>query len=163
MAAVDEIGMGHANKLLLKFSDYWWPEFDYIHSDTEVRLWWRCAPGVCGLVGFSGGPAALALAELGDNAVELALRHLGSTFGSVVFDTFESGRVANWSDDPLSFGAYSYDAVLQPTDARSRLAAPVGKGMYFAGEATCTNGRPGTVDGALKSGIRAAREVLESF
>jgi monoamine oxidase len=34
--------------------------------------------------------------------------------------------------------------------------------LYFAGEATDTQGEAGTVAGALQSGIRAARELMTS-
>jgi len=33
--------------------------------------------------------------------------------------------------------------------------------LYFAGEATDTEGEAGTVAGALQSGLRAARELLQ--
>jgi monoamine oxidase len=35
--------------------------------------------------------------------------------------------------------------------------------LFFAGEATDTEGEAATVTGALQSGTRAAREVNESF
>jgi monoamine oxidase len=41
----------------------------------------------------------------------------------------------------------------------AQLAAPVAGKLFFAGEATSTEGA-GTVDGALVSGTRAARELL---
>jgi monoamine oxidase len=43
---------------------------------------------------------------------------------------------------------------------REALQAPLADTLYFAGEATDTEGEAGTVAGALQSGIRAARELL---
>jgi len=43
------------------------------------------------------------------------------------------------------------------------LAEPVGDNLYFAGEATDITGEFGTVSGALKSGRRAAEELVASI
>ncbi len=64
--------------------------------------------------------------------------------------------------DPFSRGAYSYDTVGAAL-ARARLAKPIDKTLFFAGEATDTSGQASTVAGALASGQRAAREVLAAL
>jgi monoamine oxidase len=71
-----------------------------------------------------------------------------------------SKYVHNWSKDPFARGAYSYAAV-GGLEARRRLAEPIENTLYFAGEATNTQGYSGTVHGALASGRRAARHLLE--
>jgi monoamine oxidase len=65
----------------------------------------------------------------------------------------------NWERDPFSRGAYSYAAVGGSGAAR-KLARPVEQTIFFAGEATDTDGHSGTVEGALATGSRAARGVL---
>ena len=65
----------------------------------------------------------------------------------------------DWQQDPYACGAYSYVTV-GGDDARETLARPLDATLHFAGEATDTAGEAGTVEGALRSGIRAAREVL---
>jgi len=40
-----------------------------------------------------------------------------------------------------------------------KLQAPLGETLYFAGEATDTQGEAGTVAGALQSGLLAARQL----
>ena len=47
-------------------------------------------------------------------------------------------------------------------DAPDALARPVAGTLFFAGEATDSIGRTGTVDDAIASGLRAAREVLDA-
>jgi monoamine oxidase len=64
----------------------------------------------------------------------------------------------DWQADPYARGGYSYVKV-GGTGAREALAAPLEETLYFAGEATDTEGS-GTVGGALASGIRAAKEVM---
>ena len=65
----------------------------------------------------------------------------------------------DWHSDPFSRGAYSYLPV-NGLELQQALALPVDGTLYFAGEATSV-GHIGTVHGAIDSGHRAAREVLE--
>ena len=65
----------------------------------------------------------------------------------------------DWNADPFARGAYSYVAT-GGGDARAGLAAPIDGTLFFAGEATSTDGGGGTVNGALETGERAADEVL---
>ena len=64
----------------------------------------------------------------------------------------------NWELDPFARGAYSYQRVgaEDPTDA---LARPLKSTLFFAGEATGTGGSTGTVDGAIGTGRRAAKQI----
>jgi monoamine oxidase len=66
--------------------------------------------------------------------------------------------VCDWQSDPFSLGAYSYVPVGAIT-APFRLADPVAGTLFFAGEATNTEGRSSTVDGAIATGYRAANEL----
>jgi monoamine oxidase len=74
----------------------------------------------------------------------------------------EGAWVHDWQSDPYARGAYSYVKVAGEK-AREQLAAPLRDTLFFAGEATDTEGEAGTVAGALQSGERAAREVLRSL
>ena len=67
--------------------------------------------------------------------------------------------VQDWQKDPCARGAYSY-VLVNGEGARQSLAAPLRGTLYFAGEATSTE-QSGTVAGALESGTRAARELLQ--
>ncbi|MEU4013844.1 FAD-dependent oxidoreductase [Microbacterium sp. NPDC028030] len=66
---------------------------------------------------------------------------------------------STWTTDPFALGAASFTPVGVLSDTRSALATPVDKRLFFAGEATDTEA-PGTVRGAIASGMRAAEEVL---
>jgi monoamine oxidase len=66
--------------------------------------------------------------------------------------------LATWSDDPWSGGAFSTRAVgARPRDDEL-LARPVSR-LHFAGEHTAGEWA-GHMEGALRSGLRAAGEVL---
>jgi monoamine oxidase len=65
----------------------------------------------------------------------------------------------DWQADPFSHGAYSY--VLAGGVERQRdFALPLSGTLFFAGEATQSDGHRATVHGAFASGLRAAKEVV---
>jgi monoamine oxidase len=66
--------------------------------------------------------------------------------------------VPDWSADPFARGAYSW-VLVGGAGARRELARPLRDTLFFAGEAT-DEAHAATVEGALRSGERAAREVL---
>jgi monoamine oxidase len=66
--------------------------------------------------------------------------------------------LSRWDDDPWVRGSYSARAASSPMDPDA-LRAPVGA-LQFAGEHTAGEWH-GLMEGALHSGIRAARELLE--
>lgn len=66
-----------------------------------------------------------------------------------------------WSTDPSSLGAVSFVPTGIQTGARAALAASVAERLFFAGEATDLDA-PATMTGALRSGERAAEEVLSA-
>ena len=60
-----------------------------------------------------------------------------------------------WSQDPYARGSYSFVAAGNDGQEYDRLAKPVGRHLFFAGEA-CSRDYPATVPGAYVSGLRAA-------
>jgi monoamine oxidase len=143
-------------------------DLGFIHSSAEpFPTWWTQIPlRTRMLVGWSGGSTAEALAELDDQLlIEVALLSLCRILGlskSQVEKQLEIWHVHNWSRDPFTRGAYSYVGV-GGLDGPSELARPVESTLFFAGEATNTDGNMGTVHGAICTGMRAAREVVASL
>jgi monoamine oxidase len=117
------------------------------------------------IVAWVGGPKAIALNGASQaERIDRALDGFGALFGESVLarEEFEGGVTHDWHHDPFSRGAYSY-IVVGGDGARSALAAPVDDTLFFAGEATSTDGQGGTVNGALETGERAAQEVATSL
>jgi monoamine oxidase len=75
---------------------------------------------------------------------------------------FQTGRIVRWHQKRYSKMGYSFLPVGCPPTMRDRLAEPIGSTLFFGGEAT-NRAQPSTVHGALESGIRAAREVLQAM
>jgi monoamine oxidase len=105
-----------------------------------------------------GGDYARGVARLGEKAaVEHAMERLIKITGHDVRKNFKEGRLAGWSEDPFSLGAY---AVALPGRMRSRenLAKPIGDRIWFAGEATA-GVYSMTAGGAYLAGRDAAKQA----
>jgi monoamine oxidase len=116
------------------------------------------------LAGWAGGSRAERLTlESEDSLLDHALQSLAHVFqisSSFLEQQLEAFYTHNWQSDPHSAGAYSYIPV-GGNEAQAQLAEPVENTLFFAGEATNTRGHHGTVHGAIASGLRAAREIMD--
>jgi monoamine oxidase len=71
---------------------------------------------------------------------------------------YEGGRSKSWQDEPWARGAYTSFRVGQMTTWLPIIVRPEGR-IHFAGEHTSIF--PATMEGAIESGVRAAREIGE--
>jgi monoamine oxidase len=81
--------------------------------------------------------------------------------GTVATDGLVDSHVENWFANPYIQGTYSYP-IVGSANARELLAAPIDNKIFFAGEATHTEGHWATVHGALETAYRAADELVNS-
>jgi monoamine oxidase len=179
--AATQLVMGPVMRMVFAFADRFWEHgiraasgtydlssLSFIHSPgSAVPVWWTMAPVRAGvLVAWVGGPNSRdLLAQSHDEIVSVALHDLADHLGitSERLRTLSRGAwMHDWSSDPYARGAYSY-AVAGGSGAPRKLARPVEQTLFFAGEATDTEGRTGTVEGALTTGRRAARGVIHAL
>ena len=180
--AARRLGVGHVARVTLRFRGRFWESFElpsgeggrslsemgFLHTPEEaVPVWWTALPVRAPvLVGWAGGAAADGFTGKGsDFLVERALESLARVLGVARADVdgeFEAAYTHDWQEDPFSRGAYSYLPV-GGVEAQKELARPVEGTLFFAGEATNTDGHNGTVHGAIATGRRAARELMESL
>ena len=166
--------MGPVIKLVLSFREPFWEcvaagrhrdtAFFFTPAASFPTFWTSLPVRSTRLVAWAGGSKATRLSGLDESQlVEAALASLEQMFGhsARARELLRASYVHDWQSDPFARGAYSY-VVAGGSSARARLASPVEDTLYFAGEATATDGQSGTVIGALQSGQRAAREVLEN-
>jgi monoamine oxidase len=171
-AALRSLEMGTVVKVGLWFESAFWERVDdgryreaaFFRSERGAfPAFWTLLPLRSELIAaWAGGPRAAALQSLSaDERVEAALDGFGALLGepALVRRELAGSFSHDWNADPFSRGAYSYVAT-GGGDARARLAAPIDGTLFFAGEATSTDGQGGTVNGALETGERAAKEVL---
>ncbi|MGA8574102.1 MAG: NAD(P)/FAD-dependent oxidoreductase, partial [Candidatus Cybelea sp.] len=170
-AALQAIETGDAIRVVLWFSSRFWERIDggryrdaafFQARRGPFTAYWSAIPRRNNaVVAWSAGPNAAMLRDAGEDArIDAAVRGFGALFGDeeLARSQLVAGAAHDWRADPFARGAYSYLAV-GGTGAREVLGAPVAGRLFFAGEATALDGEGGTVNGALRSGERAAGEV----
>jgi monoamine oxidase len=170
--AATRLHMGSVVKVALAFRRAFWRDIDelrgalFVHAyERPIPTWWMPHdPAVPLLTGWAGGPRAERLTGLGGAELkDIAVEALADAFGTsprTVAGELEACHFHDWTADPYSRGAYSYVGV-GGSAAQRTLAEPVARTLFFAGEATCGGGYNATMEGALRSGHRAAAELLE--
>ena len=110
------------------------------------------------LTGYTGTMAAID--ALTSNGVETWVERLAELRSELELDASpDSVLLSTWHDDPWVRGAYSARSISSPLRDED-LARPIGP-LHFAGEHTAGEWH-GLMEGALRSGRRAAEQVLGS-
>jgi monoamine oxidase len=105
---------------------------------------------------FAGTSDALTALDLGSGP-QRWLEAVGRLRPELALEA-DSALLSTWSDDRWVRGAYSARSIASPMDD-AELARPHGR-LAFAGEHTA-GAAHGMMEGALRSGIRAARDLLD--
>jgi len=176
-SALKLLYMGQTIRVSLVFRERWWEqlavgtreagalrEMSMVYSHQEwFPTWWTGAASAPLLTGWAASRRGERLTgRPGLFIRDKALDSLTAIFG-VERETLEamlqSWHVHDWQSDPFARGSYSYVGVGGEA-AQSELAQCVDETLFFAGEATNSEGHHGTVHGAIATGERAASEVL---
>lgn len=176
--ALAKLAMGPVVRVTLRFnSAFWedpqvmqeWPLRDphFIFSENPAfPTWWTAASHLPLLVGWCAGPCAESKASLEEGQLCSqavgALTHILSLPEGFIAQRLTHFYYHDWQSDPYSRGAYSY-VLAGGMGAQQELARPLANRLFFAGEATQSDGHHATVHGAFSSGIRVAGEILNSI
>jgi len=172
--AINFLEMGPAVHVSLCFPEKFWerqPEMADMSflftEDPQFPTWWTTNPLPYPiLTGWAAGNHAVALGgQSNDAIVRSAVQALARILGvddREIHRQMIGAYAHDWQSDPFSRGAYSY-TVVGGIDAARALATPVAETLYFAGEATNSDGYNGTVHGAIATGYRAAQEMLQAM
>ncbi len=164
--AARRMRMGQVFRTTMIFDRRLWPEsMSFLIARAGApSVWWTAHPAQSLTVtAWTGGPAALPLLAL--SVAELRARLTQAFAEALHLDRAEveaalrSLHTYPWHSDPYARGAYSWVPV-GGLDASEILSRPVENTLFFAGEHTDTTGHWGTVHAALRSGLRAAGQVL---
>ena len=175
LEAAAQLRMGQVRRFTLLFRERFWEklppraalgELSFLFAFSEMPpVWWTPHPEASPtLTGWVGGPRSAALA--GMDAEELGMRAcatLSEIFGlpeNTIRYLLQGCYTQDWQRDPFALGAYSYVAT-GGLDASRKMTIPVEETLFFAGEHTDTTGHWGTVHAAMRSGLRAAAQILE--
>jgi len=167
--AIDRLASGSVVRVTLRLRERLWePKVSFLTStDPEFPVWWTAYPvDVAVVTGWRGGPVARRLAQLPRRELEArATASLARQLG--VSHTRLRARVEavwmhDWEHDSFARGAYSYPLV-GGVGASDALARPIRRTLFFAGEASGAAGDTSTVDAAISTGRRAARQVIRAL
>lgn len=184
--ALSRIGMDASIRIILEFTrnDFFRKPMEgnnpaFIYGGTEIPAYFFSGAGRSELNRTLSltinGPKAEELRALPDDDARIAkvLEELDVVFdGKATLNVRkrfpEDGGtiisiIKDWTNEPYIKGGQSYPLVGGTNDDRVELAAPIDQRIFFAGEATDVTGEFGTISGALKSGERAASEVVAAI
>lgn len=171
-AAFHDVTMGHYTHVALQLSENFFgigeDGYFYYKIDKETN---GSPEGFAALVDASGtgisycdlgGDFARQMADAGDAAtLDFVLAELRRMFGSNVDKALVGSHVADWTNNPLTLGAYA-SAEPGGAGARSILRQEIADRIWFAGEAMSTDDWA-TVAGAHKSGLQVAASVSNAL
>ena len=171
-SALEGIEMGAVVRVVAWFRAFPWESiqgasrFHFIHlHDGPFQVLWTAHPIRWPVaVMWCGGTAAgdLSRGTRGEvrHAVETQLAAALGTKPPRIRAAVRGLWWHDWTADPYARGAYSYVKAGAANAGRS-LSRPEGRTLFFAGEAAGDD--TGTVEAALKSARRAARQVLRAL
>ena len=168
--AIRELNYNASSKILFQVRSRFWEQEDGIvggTTTTDLAIRRICYPSYSDpseqrgtlLASYTWGQDALRYdAMRPEQAIEQALEDVAKIHPSVMTE-FEIGHVYNWYDDPWARGAFALFEPEQQTRLHPDIVSPEGR-IHFAGEHTSLY--HAWIQGALESGIRAAREIHEA-
>jgi monoamine oxidase len=179
LAALTKLEMGKVVRVSLRFRRRFWENIPasnggslnlaglrfLLSQGKSFPTWWTMSPERTPIItGWAPFQSAERLSgKSQDFVVDESLQTLSRLLNlrnDELSKLLEAAYFHDWQSDPFSRGAYSYGKV-GSDGAQGTLASPVESTLFFAGEATDTTGHNGTVHGAIASGMRAAREILD--
>ncbi|ARV60291.1 amine oxidase [Nostocales cyanobacterium HT-58-2] len=158
--AISTLPYGGVVKTLLQYPYQFWskPNFGIILLENNYHAIWEPTSAQMGrekiLSCFSGGKRSLTLSE---QAGELAVAAINTLYPDA--PEIIASRSCDWSADEWARGAYCY---FRPGDLHRfnpHLTQPAGR-IFFAGEHTAPVEYRGYMEGAIRSGQRAAQQIL---
>lgn len=167
--AIKRLNMGLLNKIFLKFPFCFWPEDIFLMGSLKgqfkgkyeyYNLYKYYKKPI--IMVFNKGQNARFLETLPAEDIYLeAFEELITMFGPEIPEPLQVIN-SKWASDPFSYGSYSHIPPGAALNDIKKLAKPVKKLLYFAGEAT-EERFPGTVHGAYLSGKREAKKILKQL
>jgi monoamine oxidase len=174
-SALSKMEMDAAMRVVLDFKANFWGETSgFLYGGVDGPEYFNSGAGRSELYRTLsitvGGAKAAELSALGKGSIPILLDELDSIFsGKATLNVRKDSNdntiaiIQDWTLEPFIKGGSAYLKAGGTNQDRVNLATPVNNKLFFAGEATDVNGEYGTINGALLSGERAAKEVLATI
>jgi monoamine oxidase len=164
--SIEELPYASVARVFLQFRRKTWRAQNFhLLTATDLPMKWVFEhtvnqPGRRGILEAQAfGAQARRLSAMPEvERIDFALSQLEQIFPGVHRD-YERGTSKCWDEDRWAGGAFAYFRPGQMFSLRPHLARPEGR-VHFAGEHT--SAWSGWMQGAIESGLRAAREVSEA-
>jgi len=163
---VDELSYGAVTKVMIEYRKRFWHDRHWngrLYTDHPIGMTWDATShlehehGI--LTAYTGGGPGAELSKLSDDErIKTAVAAIEAIFpGST--ELVERTHTVAWVNEPFTRCSYMALSPNQVTTHWQALFTPAGR-LYFAGEhATVIQGY---MEGAVESGQRAAREIIEN-
>ncbi|MGL4618298.1 flavin monoamine oxidase family protein [Chroococcidiopsis sp.] len=159
-AAIFELPYGSLVKTLVQYPDRFWTQanFGIQLLESDYQAIWEPTFTQVGkqkiLCCYSGGRPSL---TLGERAIDTAKQTVHTLYPHA--PEAIACRSYDWNTDLWAKGGYCYFAPGQLDRFNPHLTLPAGR-VFFAGEHTAPVEYRGYMEGAVRSGIRAAQQIL---
>lgn len=163
-AVIDRTGFGNLEKVFLAFAEPFWRDRDpglqhsimYPADRSEAATWtwdFGLAPTLMFLVAHSGAPT------MWRDPTAWAVEQLEAVYGEPLPAAPTASVATDWLHDEYACGAYGHIRTGEDASDFAVLGEPVDR-ICFAGEHTTVE-RAGYADGAMTSGLREAKRLLQ--
>ena len=174
-SALSNVGMDSSLRVLLDFkANFWGLSSGFLYGGSASPEYLnagigRSESGKTLSITVNGAKAA-EFSALGKDVVPMLLSEMDSVFAgkaslNVRKDLNDNivSVIQDWSKEKYIQGGVSYLKPQGSNQDRVTLGASMNNKIFFAGEATDSQGESGTINGALLSGERAANEIINSI
>ena len=164
-AMVHELSYGSVTKVMIEYKKRFWHDRGWngrLNTDLPIVFTWDATSHLEGehgiLTAYTGGEPGAALTRLSDtDRIKTAVSAIESIFpGSS--NLIENTQTIAWRNEAFTLGSYMAYAPSQVTSHWQALFSPAGR-LYFAGEHATVY--QGFMEGAVESGQRAAKSIIE--
>ncbi len=163
--ALSKLGMDGGIKIIVKLAKNIWPSDAthlYLNGNFNKIEVSKINSNYI-LTALVKGSVAETLSQKNDNEIINDLKkEFEYIYGTNSFIPIAS-KVISWNKMPYIKGVYSYHKMGGTINDRVELAKSIDNKLFFAGEATNSDGLSGTVQGAIESSIRAVNELKISL
>lgn len=175
VTSLSNMEMDSAFRVLLDFKmNFWGQESAFLYGGSESPEYLNAglgrSEGSKTLSLTVNGPKAAEFSTLGTDAIPAILAEMDTYFGGKASLNIRKDLndkvitvIQDWSKEKYIRGGIAYLKPEGSNQDRMNLASAINDKVFFAGEATNALGESGTINGALLSGERAAKEVLVSI
>lgn len=176
LEAAGQLAFGAASRMTFVFRQAFWRELTAPAVSPEIaadlqqlgflfaneespRTWWTPMPDPAPMItAWVGGPRAAVRHESWEEHCLTTLGRIMGKSASELRQMLVGAYSHDWTADRLAQGAYSY-VPAGAMGASEQMSVPVEGTLFFAGEHTDLTFSWGTVHGAIRSGLRVARQL----